>query len=139
MSNIDLSQVKEHRKKVEDALAELLTEMTRLRRINRNWDASLTITTILLTLIITIMTSLTQINEDNKKIATGILGGVIVAIQSISNAFPVKQRAGSYRLLQAQTNNLLNDVKYIENIDELKTIEAQLYQLSNEAAKIENQ
>jgi hypothetical protein len=61
------------------------------------------------------LTTLAPIDEQAKKITTGILGGVIVAIQSIGNAFPVKQRAGSYRLLQAQGNNLLSDVKYLEN------------------------
>lgn len=84
------------------------------------------------------MTTLASIDEQAKKITTNILGGVIVAIPSIGNAFPVKQRAGSYRLVQAQANNLLSDVKYLENPEELKNIEVQFYELNKEAAKIES-
>ncbi|HAG80885.1 MAG TPA: hypothetical protein DCL61_06865 [Cyanobacteria bacterium UBA12227] len=129
----------EQRKDLESQLKEFTQEMTRLKRINRSWDAGLTITTIILTLAITTLTTLEPIDEQAKKITTGILGGVIVAIQSIGNAFPVKQRAGSYRLLQAQAKNLLSDVKYLENTDELKNIESQFYELNKEAAKIEVQ
>lgn len=123
---------------LEKEIADFTLEVSRLRTINRNWDAGLTIATIILTLAITILVTLDQINEQDKKIVTGILGGVIVAIQSISNAFPVKQRAGTYRLLQAQASNLLSDVKYLEVPEELKTIESQFLQLRNEAAKAES-
>ncbi|BAY38323.1 hypothetical protein NIES2111_26700 [Nostoc sp. NIES-2111] len=113
--------------------------MTRLRRINSSWDASLTITTIVFTLMITILSSVNQINEEDKKIGTSILGAVIVAIQAIGNAFPVKQKAGSYRLLQAQASNLLIDAQYAENPEELKNISSQFRQLSIEAAKVETE
>ncbi|MBD2430396.1 MULTISPECIES: hypothetical protein [Fischerella] len=85
------------------------------------------------------MASLNQIDEQNKKVATSVLGAVIVAIQAIGNAFPVKQKAGSYRLLQAQASNLLIDVQYVENTEELKNISSQFRQLSIEAAKVETQ
>lgn len=132
------ASLEEKRKDLEKEVKELTQEMTRLRRINRNWDGGLTITTIVLTLIITLLSTWDRIDEQDKKIATGIIGGVIVAIQSIGNAFPVKQRAGSYRILQAQANNLLTDVKYVENTEELKAIEAQFYVLRNDAAKAES-
>lgn len=127
----------QERKDLEVQIKEFTQEMTRLRRINRNWDAGLTITTIILTLVITLLTTLEPIDEQAKKISTSILGAVIVAIQSIGNAFPVKQRAGSYRLLQAQAKTLLSDIKYLEDIQELKTIETQFYELNKEAAKTE--
>jgi hypothetical protein len=111
--------------------------MTRCRRINRNWDASLTITTIILTLFITILNNINTVKEEDKKIFTSLAGGVIVAIQSLNNAFPVRQRAGSYRLLQAQSNNLLLDVRHIDSLSDLKNIEASLHQLQTEAAKVE--
>lgn len=133
------SSPEEKRKDLELQLKEFTQEMARLRRINRSWDAGLTITTIILTLAITILTTLDPIDEQAKKITTGILGGVVIAIQSIGNAFPVKQRAGSYRLLQAQAKNLLSDVKYLEDTQELKNIETQFYELNKEAAKIEVQ
>jgi len=132
------SSLEDKRKDLEKEVKELTQEMTRLRRINRNWDGGLTITTIVLTLIITLLSTWDRIDEQDKKIATGIIGGVIVAIQSIGNAFPVKQRAGAYRLLQAQANNLLTDVKYVEGTEELKALEFQFYLLRSDAAKTEN-
>jgi hypothetical protein len=132
------SSLEDKRKDLEKEVKELTQEMTRLRRINRSWDAGLTITTIVLTLIITLLSTWDRIDEQDKKIATGILGGVIVAIQSIGNAFPVKQRAGAYRILQAQANNLLTDVKYVEGTEELKAIESQFYFLRSDAAKTES-
>lgn len=138
MQTQSLSLIETKRKDLEKEVRELAQEMTRLRRINRNWDASLTITTIVLTLVITLLSTLDRIDNQDKKIATGIIGGVIVAIQSIGNAFPVKQRAGSYRILQAQANNLLTDIKYVEDREELKSIESQFYLLRSDAAKTEN-
>jgi hypothetical protein len=135
-----LTQVslEDKRKNLEEDIKQLTQEVTQLRRINRNWDGALTITTIILTLVITLLSTFDRIDEQDKKIATGIIGGVIVAIQSIGNAFPVKQRAGSYRVLQAQANNLLTDVKYVEDTAELKSIESQFYLLRNDAAKAES-
>ncbi|MCC3406321.1 MAG: hypothetical protein JGK17_12165 [Microcoleus sp. PH2017_10_PVI_O_A] len=129
--------LEDKRKDLENEVKELTQEMTRLRRINRNWDGGLTISTIVLTLVITLLSTWDRIDEQDKKIATGILGGAIVAIQSIGNAFPVKQRAGAYRILQAQANNLLTDVKYVEGTEELKAIESQFYLLRSDAAKTE--
>ena len=136
----ELTQVslEDKRKNLEEDIKQLTQEVTQLRRINRNWDGALTITTIVLTLVITFVSTFDRIDEQDKKIATGIIGGVIVAIQSIGNAFPVKQRAGSYRILQAQANNLLTDVKYVEDTAELKSIESQFYLLRNDAAKAES-
>nr|MDZ8233274.1 hypothetical protein [Nostoc sp. ChiQUE02] len=85
------------------------------------------------------MASLNQIDEQNKKVTTSILGAVIVTIQAIGNAFPVKQKAGSYRLLQAQASNLLIDAQYVENMEELKNLSSQYRQLSIESAKVEIQ
>ncbi|MBE9184887.1 hypothetical protein IQ270_09230 [Microcoleus sp. LEGE 07076] len=132
------ASIEDKRQNLEKDIKDLTQEMTRLRRINRSWDAGLTITTIVLTLAITILSTSDRVNEQDKKIATGILGGVIVAIQSIGNAFPVKQRAGAYRILQAQANNLLTDVKYVEGTEELKAIESQFYLLRSDAAKTES-
>lgn len=126
------------RNDLEVEIKQVSQELTRLRQINRNWDASLTITTIVLTLVITLLNTLDRVNEQDKKLVTGIVGGVIVAIQSIGNAFPVKQRAGSYRILEAQANNLLTDVRFVEDLQELQTIESQFYQLRNEVAKADS-
>jgi hypothetical protein len=129
----------DQRQNLQNQIEKLTHDTSRLRRINGSWDASLTITTIILTLMITILTSLNQIDEQNKKVTTSILGAVIVNIQAIGNAFPVKQKAGSYRLIQAQTSNLLIDVQYVEKMEELKNISSQFRQLSIESAKVEIQ
>jgi hypothetical protein len=134
-----VQDIQDQAKNLQNKIEKLTQDMTRLRRINASWDAGLTISTIFLTLIITILASLNQIDEQNKKVATSVLGAVIVAIQAIGNAFPVKQKAGSYRLLQAQASNLLIDVQYVENIEELRNISSQFRQLSIEAAKVETQ
>ncbi|PMB47166.1 hypothetical protein CEN39_24840 [Fischerella thermalis CCMEE 5201] len=134
-----MQDIQDQAKNLQNKIEKLTQDMTRLRRINASWDAGLTISTIFLTLIITILASLNQIDEQNKKVATSVLGAVIVAIQAIGNAFPVKQKAGSYRLLQAQASNLLIDVQYVENIEELINISSQFRQLSIEAAKVETQ
>jgi len=115
-----VQDIQDQAKNLQNKIEKLTQDMTRLRRINGSWDAGLTISTIFLTLIITILVSLNQVDEQNKKVATSVLGAVIVAIQAIGNAFPVKQKAGSYRLLQAQASNLLIDVQYVENIEELR-------------------
>jgi hypothetical protein len=107
------SPIHEQRENLERQIEVLTNEMTRLKRVNRNWDAGLTITTITLTLFITILTNVHTVKESERRIITNIIGGVIVAIQSLNNAFPVKQRAGSYHLLQAQASNLLLDVNLI--------------------------
>lgn len=126
------------RQELETKATNFAKEVTKLRRINRTWDGALTITTITLTLLISVLSTLEPIDERDRKIATGILGAVIVAIQAIGNAFPVKQKAGGYRLLQAQTNNLILDLRHLENSEELKAIEARYFQLELEAAKMEN-
>lgn len=134
-----MQDFQDQRKSLQNQIEKLTQDTSRLRRINGSWDASLTITTIILTLMITILASLNQIDEQNKKVTTSILGAVIVTIQAIGNAFPVKQKAGSYRLLQAQASNLLIDVQYVENMEELKNLSSQFRQLSIESAKVEVQ
>lgn len=129
--------IPEQRENLEKQIQVLTNEMTRLKRVNRNWDAGLTITTITLTLFITILSNVHTVRENDRRIITNIIGGIIVAIQSLNNAFPVKQRAGSYRLLQAQANNLLLDVRHVESLNELHNIEVGLFQLQTEAAKVE--
>ncbi|RUT05901.1 hypothetical protein DSM106972_031070 [Dulcicalothrix desertica PCC 7102] len=131
------SPIHEQRENIEKQIEVLTNEMTRLKRVNRNWDAGLTITTIILTLFITILSNVNTVKENDRRIITNIIGGVIVAIQSLNNAFPVKQRAGSYRLLQAQAGNLLLDVRHVESLEELHNIEVCLFQLQTEAAKVE--
>ncbi|MBC1223505.1 hypothetical protein GNF10_00585 [Nostoc sp. UCD121] len=134
-----MQDFQDQRTKLQDDIEKLTHHTSRLRRINGSWDASLTITTIILTLMITILASLNQIDEQNKKVTTSVLGAVIITIQAIGNAFPVKQKAGSYRLLQAQASNLLIDAQYVENMEELKNLSSQYSHLNIESAKVEIQ
>lgn len=113
-------------------------EWRNLRRWNRNWDGSLTISTIALTLFITILgTEGINANENYKKAGVGIIGAIVVTIQAIGNAFPVKQRAGGYRTLEAQTITLDNDLTFATTSDELLNIQKQLNNLIVEAARLE--
>ena len=83
-------------------ISDKLPEWQMLRRINRNWDGGLTVATILLTLTTTIIgVEGLSLDANARKLWIGTCGGLVVAIQSIGNAFPVKQRAGGYRLLYA--------------------------------------
>ncbi|MEH2151484.1 hypothetical protein [Nostoc sp.] len=134
-----MQDFQDQRKKLQNDIEKLTQHTSRLMRINRSWDTSLTTTTITLTLMITALAFLNQINDQNKKFAISVLGAVIVTIQAIGNTIPVKQKAGSYRLLKAQNSNLLIDVQYVENMEKLKDISSQYSHLNIESAKVEIQ
>jgi hypothetical protein len=78
-----------------------------------------------------------KVDEDSRKVGVGILGAIVVAIQSIGNGFPVKQRAGGYKTLEAQTITLENDLIFAITSDELSNIQKQLNNLILEAARLE--
>lgn len=123
-------------------ITEMLPQWQRLRRINRNWDGGLTVATILLTLITTIIgVEGLKLDDNARKLWIGICGGLVVAIQSIGNAFPVKQRAGGYRLLYAQGLALKSKAGYLQNPEEIMASLPQMrdeyYKLLIEASKIE--
>lgn len=113
-------------------------EWQKLRKWNRNWDAGLTISTITLTLFITILgTKGIKVDENFRKVGVGVFGAIILAIQSIGNTFPVKQRAGGYRTLEAQTITLDSDLNFATTPDELLNVQKQLNNLIIEAARLE--
>lgn len=108
------------------------------RKINRSWDAALTILTIVFTLAIAVLgTEGVEVNSDFKKASAGTLGAIVVAIQAIGNAFPVKQRAGGYRILEAQAITLENELTVATEQSELLAISKQLNSLILEAARLE--
>ena len=114
----------------------------KLRRINRNWDGGLTIATIVLTLTTTIIgVEGLKLDDGARKLWIGVCGGLVVAIQSIGNAFPVKQRAGGYRLLYAQGLALKSKAAYLQTPEEIQASLPQMrdeyYKLLVEASKIE--
>jgi hypothetical protein len=119
-------------------LVERHKEWKKLRRWNRNWDAGITVSTIILTLLMAILAiEGIKVDEDSRKVGVGILGAIVVAIQSIGNGFPVKQRAGGYKTLEAQTITLENDLIFAITSDELSNIQKQLNNLILEAARLE--
>jgi hypothetical protein len=123
-------------------ISDKLPEWQKLRRINRNWDGGLTVATILLTLTTTIIgVEGLSLDANARKLWIGICGGLVVAIQSIGNAFPVKQRAGGYRLLYAQGLALKSKAGYLNKPDEIMAALPQMrdeyYKLLIEASKIE--
>jgi hypothetical protein len=123
-------------------LLKSLAEWQRLRRHNRNWDGGLTVATILLTLTTTIVgVEGLKLDDQARKLVIGICGGLVVAIQSIGNAFPVKQRAGGYRLLEGQGYTLRSRSEYLQTEDEiisaLPGMREEYYKLLSEASKLE--
>lgn len=119
-----------------------LPKWQKLRRINRNWDGGLTVATIILTLTTTIIgVEGLKLDDGARKLWIGVCGGIVVAIQSIGNAFPVKQRAGGYRLLYAQGLALRSKAEYLQSPEEIKASLPQMreeyYKLLVEASKIE--
>lgn len=82
-----------------------------------------------------------SLNSETRKLLIGLCGGLVVAIQSIGNAFPVKQRAGSYRLLYAQGLALKSKSDYLQSADEIQAALPQMreeyYNLLVEASKVE--
>jgi len=120
-----------------------LNKWQKLRRINRNWDGGLTIATIVLALTTAIIgIDGLKLNDLERKLWIGVCGGLVVAIQSIGNAFPVKQRAGGYRLLYAQGLALKSKAEYLQSHDEITASLPQMrdeyYKLLIEASKIES-
>jgi hypothetical protein len=118
-------------------------EWQNLRRVNRNWDGGLTVSTIILTLFMALL-GVEGINMDSnlRKALIGISGGIVVAIQSIGNAFPVKQRAGGYKMIESQAYNLKSKLGFLQEEDEIKEnlpqIQEEYYKLIVEAAKLES-
>jgi hypothetical protein len=123
-------------------ISDKLPEWQNLRRINRNWDGGLTVATILLTLTTTIIgVEGLSLDANARKLWIGICGGLVVAIQSSGNAFPMKQRAGVYRLLYAQGLALKSKAGYLNKPEEIMAALPQMrdeyYKLLIEASKIE--
>lgn len=119
-----------------------IKEWQRLRRHNRNWDGGLTIATILLTLVTTVVgVEGARMNDETRKLVISVCGGLVVAIQSIGNAFPVKQRAGGYRLLQGQGYALQSRTGYLQSEEEISSALASMreeyYKLLADASKLE--
>lgn len=98
-----MSEQKEDLKRLYEKISDNHTKWQKLREFNRNCDEGLTVATISLTLFIALLgVEGISIDDNLRKAFIGLSGGVVVAIQSIGNAFPVKQRAGGYQLIQGQ-------------------------------------
>jgi hypothetical protein len=138
-----LNPILQKKDKLKQDITSQQQEWRRLRILNRNWDGGLTVATIVLTLFITVIgTDGIKVTENDRKLWTGICGAIVVAINSIGNAFPVKQRAGGYRTLESQALTLRSKLEYIsdnpEEIDrELPNITSQFLELIIKASELE--
>lgn len=140
----DVSSQKALIRKIETAISELLKIVVKRGKINRFFDLSGTIFSIILTLGITVSGVLGEevIGKNNSKIIAGFLGAGLVAIQSISRSIPIKQRSGGYRVLEAQLTNLEFELMYMKNDGSLDNAEvniliSKLHDLRKEAARLE--
>lgn len=137
-----MSEIQNELEIFQSELTKSLSEWQKLRRINRNWDGGLTIATIVLTLATTIIgIEGLGLGATARKLWIGVCGGVVVAIQSVGNAFPVKQRAGGYRLLQGQAYTMKSRTAYLQSDEEigkvLPVLLDEYYKLLDEASKLE--
>ena len=137
-----MTELQDELKTFKAEVSSSVNEWQELRRSNRNWDGGLTIATILLTLTTTVIgVEGIKMDEATRRLAIGICGGLVVAIQSIGNAFPVKQRAGGYRLLQGQGYALQSRTGYLQSdeeiIKELPGMREEFYKLLTDASKLE--
>ena len=134
----DMSNFNIYKEDVQTKIKENSDLWRERRKINRSWDAVLTILTIVLTLAIAVLgTEGVEVNSNLKKASAGTLGAIVVAIQAIGNAFPVKQRAGGYRILEAQAITLENELTVATAQSDLLAISKQLNSLILEAARLE--
>lgn len=137
-----MSELQDELKIFESEVSASLVKWQKLRRHNRNWDGGLTVATIVLTLTTTIIgIEGVKLDDGARKLWIGVCGGLVVAIQSIGNAFPVKQRAGGYRLLEGQGYALKSKIAYLQSDDEiskpLPNMREEYYKLLTEASKLE--
>jgi hypothetical protein len=130
--------------KFEQELSKSYNKWQFLRRHNRNWDGGLTIATILLTLTTTTVgVQGLKLDDQTRKLVIGLCGGAVVAIQSIGNVFPVKQRAGGYRLLQGQAHTLRSRTEYLrlQSVEDIRSalpgMREEYYKLLSEESKLE--
>lgn len=137
-----MSELQEELKTFTSEVSVSLDEWQKLRRYNRSWDGGLTIATIVLTLTTTIIgVEGIKLDDGTRQLWIAVGGGLVVAIQSIGNAFPVKQRAGGYRLLQSQGYALKSRIAYLQTDDEISTslpsMREEYYKLLAEAGQLE--
>jgi hypothetical protein len=138
-----VSEQKEDLQRLYQEISDNHAKWQRLRKFNRNCDGGLTIATIFLTLFIALLgVEGISINDNLRKALIGLSGGVVVAIQSIGNAFPVKQRAGGYQLIQGQAYALKSRLGYLQEdseiVEKLPQIQEEFYKLLAEADKLES-
>ena len=138
-----MSDQQDDKKFLEQGINKNQIEWKRLKKINRNWDGGLTIATISLTLFTALLGVEGISMDDNvKKALIGVSGGLVVAIQSIGNAFPVKQRAGGYKLIESQAYTLRSKLGFLQTDGEIQAslpqIKEEFFKLVAEAAKLES-
>ncbi|MEP0914750.1 hypothetical protein NDI45_28010 [Leptolyngbya sp. GB1-A1] len=142
MNAIQLTEQQQEKKELLAQISEKHLEWKEKRQLNSRWDGSLTITTIVLTLFTAILgTDGISINENAKNALIAILSGSVIAIQSVGNAFPVKQRAGGYRAIESQAWSLKSRVGFLqadaEISENLPKIQEQFYELVSKSAELE--
>ena len=138
-----MNNQQEDKKFLNDKIDKKHLEWKNLRIFNRNCDAGLTIATIFLTLFTALLgVEGISINDNFRKALIGVSGGIVVAIQSIGNAFPVKQRAGGYKLIESQAYTLKTKLGFLQGDEEiakaLPHIQEEFYKLVAEAATLES-
>ena len=82
-----------------------------------------------------------SLDNNLRKALIGLSGGIVVAIQSIGNAFPVKQRAGGYKALESQARTIKSKLGYLKSDEEIQkdlpNLREQFYGLVSKSAELD--
>ena len=104
------------------------------RRANQNWDFSLTVLSILLTLSIILLGGLTvegDFEAGKKKYIVG-LGVCGVAVQAFISAYPMRQKLNGYRTVEARAKNLMTKIESLPSKLTEEEVERKSDEIRNE-------
>jgi CHASE1-domain containing sensor protein len=120
MRELSSSTIEEKVKKYETALTGSFTTYKKNFRINRIFNISFTILSIVLTMATGILAVFDEAGK--QKIWVGILASASVAVQTAAKQFPVAERAKLYLKLQNAVSLLNLTLSSAEKDDDLKPI-----------------
>lgn len=107
---------------------------------NHNFNRNLSISFTTLSIILTMLTTIVALLDDNvniglnHKITVGFLGAASVAVQTAAKQFSVEARSKRYLELGNAVRELILDLSLVESIDDLKKIKAKYVEI----LKLEN-
>ncbi len=135
------SKITADKKILEKAIDESEIQFNKVFKINERWNITLTLANVVLTLLATAFGTLGDsqvISAQTKNILVALFGCSAVAVQSIINNFPVRERARGNRNLRNRTR-LLKSYEIKKNLDLAKfnEIEKEYRKILEDEARID--